>query len=66
MGERLKQLRLERNLRLKDVAAAVGVTLNAISMYEAGLREPSYDILKKLCILLEVTADYLIGLTDYY
>lgn len=66
MGERLKELRIEKGLRLVDVANAVGLTLRAICNYEAGTREPSIDILKKLCDLFDVSADYLIGRTDSY
>lgn len=66
MNERLKELRLDRGLRLKDVAAAVGLTIRAISNYEQGIREPSIDILIKLCDFFEVTSDYLIGRTDSY
>ena len=66
MGTRLKELRLERNLRLKDVAQAIGLTLNAISMYENGVREPSIETIKKLCLFYDVTSDYLIGLSDDY
>lgn len=65
MGERLKQLRIDRGLRLKDVADAMGLTLRAICNYEAGTREPSIAILIKLCDFYDVTADYLIGRTDY-
>ena len=49
MSERLKSLRLERGLRLKDVAEAVGLTIRAISNYEQGIREPSIETLKALC-----------------
>lgn len=66
MNERLKQLRLERGLRLKDVADAMGLTLRAICNYEAGTREPSIATLIKLCDYFEVSADYLIGRTDSY
>ncbi len=65
MNERLKQLRIERGLRLKDVADAVGVTLRAVWNYEAGMREPSLATLIKLCDLFQVSADYLLGRTDY-
>ena len=66
MGTRLKELRLEKGLRLKDVADAMGLTLRAICNYEAGTREPSIDILKKLCDFFDVSADYLIGRSDCY
>ena len=66
MGERLKQLRIENGLKLKDVAAALNVTIRSINRYEDGSREPSIDILVKFCKLYDVSADYLVGLTDNY
>ncbi len=66
MNIRLRELRLEKGLRLKDVAEAMGVTLRTISNYEAGIREPSLDMLIKLCKFFEVSSDYLLGLSDEY
>lgn len=66
MGERLKQLRIENGLKLKDVAAALNVTIRSINRYEDGTREPSIDMLVRFCKLYDVSADYLIGLTDDY
>jgi hypothetical protein len=66
MNIRLRELRLEKGLRLKDVAEAMGVTLRTISNYEAGIREPSLDMLVKLCKFFEVSSDYLLGLSDEY
>lgn len=66
MNIRLRELRLEKGIRLKDVAEAMGVTLRTISNYEAGIREPSLDMLVKLCKFFEVSSDYLLGLSDEY
>lgn len=66
MGERLKQLRIENGLKLKDVAAALNVTIRSINRYEDGTREPSIDMLVRFCKLYDVSADYLVGLTDDY
>ena len=66
MKERLKELRIQKGLTQKQVAIAVGVVPTAIANYEAGTREPSIDILKKLCVLFNVSSDYLIGLSDKY
>lgn len=66
MNIRLRELRLEKGLRLKDVAEAMGVTLRTISNYEAGIREPSLDMLVKLCKFFDVSSDYLLGLSDEY
>lgn len=64
MHIRLKELRKERGLKLKDVAEAMGVTVRAISRYEEGTREPSVEMIIKFCKLYEVSADYLLGLED--
>lgn len=66
MGEKLKELRVKRGLKLKDVAAALDVTIRSISRYEDGTREPSIEMVVKFCKLYEVSADYLLGLTDCY
>lgn len=66
MKERLKQLRKEKGLTLKQVSAALGLTTSAYAHYEQGIREPSIAVLKKICIFFDVSADYLIGLTDFY
>ena len=66
MHERLKQIRIERGLRLKDVAEHLEVTVRSISRYENGSREPSIEVIVKFCKLYDVSADYLLGLTDNY
>ena len=66
MHERLKELRIERGLRLKDVANQLNVTIRTISRYEDGTREPSVEFIIKFCKLYEVSADYLLGLVDGY
>ena len=66
MGEKLKQLRLEKGLTQRQVAEVLGLTVKGYNFYELNLREPPIDTLKKLCKLFNVTSDYLIGLTDEY
>lgn len=66
MGERLKELRLERNLTQKQVAEYLGLTIKGYNFYELNLREPPVETIKKLCALYNVSADYLIGLSDNY
>lgn len=66
MGARLKQLRIENGLKLKEVAAALNVTVRSINRYEDGTREPSVDLIIKFCKLYKVSADYLLGLSDNY
>lgn len=66
MGDKLKQLRNEKNLTLKEVALALNVNLMTYAHYEYGDREPSIAMLKALCDFYDVSADYLIGRTDSY
>lgn len=65
LKDRLKELRIEKGLRQVDVANAVGVTLRAICNYEAGTREPSLEMLVKLCRFFETDPNYLLGFSDY-
>lgn len=63
--ERLKELRFSKGLSQKEVAAALKLTRFAYANYEQGAREPSYDTLRATCAFFGVTADYLIGLSEY-
>ena len=60
----MRYLRLGRGFTQKDVATGIGLTVSAYSNYENNLREPSIEIIKKLCAYYQVTADYLLGLED--
>jgi len=64
-SNRLKQLRLEKGATQKQVCDWLGFTKNAYGNYEQGIREPSLDALCKLCDFFGVTADYLLGRSDY-
>lgn len=63
-GDRLKQIREVRQLTQQDLADIVGVTGKQIWRYENALNIPSADILLRLVQELQVSADYLLGLTD--
>ena len=64
MGEKLKSLRLQKNLTQKQVADRIGLAISAISSYESGTRYPSYDVLVKLARIFHISTDYLLGITD--
>lgn len=59
--EELKRQRLKRKMTQQDVANELGITRQAYSNYEAGLREPDYATLRALCGLFCCSADRLIG-----
>lgn len=59
----LRQLREERQLSQKDIAGHLGITRQAVALYELGKREPDYRILKTLADFFGVSVDYLLGRT---
>lgn len=64
LGERLKALRTENHLRQDQGARLVNVEKSSISMYETGMRQPSYTTLVRLADVFNVTTDYLLGRTN--
>ncbi len=65
-SQRLKELRADKHLTLREVATSIGMSLMAYAHYEYGDRQPSIEVIIKLCDLFEVSADYLIGRSDNY
>ena len=64
MGDKLKELRIEKGVSQSVVAAAIGISRSSYANYEINLREPSIDIIVKLCEYFNVSADFLLGLDD--
>ena len=63
-AERLKELREEYNLSLKQLANEIGVSDIAISRWENKLRIPNIEYLISLAKYFKVSTDYLLGLED--
>ena len=61
---RLTDLRREKNLSQKEAASCLGVSQALLSHYENGIRECKLDFIKKACDYYDVTADYLLGISD--
>lgn len=59
--ERLKDLRISRNMTQGDLADAIGNTKQAISQYERGVRQPDFETLEALCDFFNVSSDYILG-----
>lgn len=64
LGRRLRKLRQSNKLSQEQVAQRLDVSKNAISQYERGLRQPSYDILRKMVSLYHTSADFLLGCSN--
>lgn len=64
-GQRLRQLREQNNLTLRELADKVNVSYSALGNYERDVREPNIAIIEKLSNLFEVDAGYLLGISPY-
>ena len=60
----LKELRLEAGLSITALAKKVGVSPTCACYWEKGKRKPDYEQLRRLCEVLNVSADVLLGLED--
>lgn len=63
-GDRLARIRELRRISQADLAEMVGIHNQQIYRYENGKTEPDGDVVAKIAQALEVSADYLLGLTD--
>ena len=64
-SERLKELRLEKNLSQSEVGKIVNMSKMAISHWESGHSEPSIAQLIELSTFFGVSVDFLIGKTTF-
>ena len=63
-GERIRELRKERNMSQKQLGEAIGVDFRTVSFWETERYEPNITQIIKLCKLFQVESDYLLGLID--
>ena len=65
MYRRIRDLREDRDLLQKDLAAYLHCSQVAYSRYELGLRDIPTDVLIALARFYNTSTDYLLGLTDH-
>ena len=53
-------VRKKNNISQKDLAKKIGVTQQAISSYEKGIRQPPIDVLIKMSEIFNCTIDELV------
>lgn len=61
---RLKELRIEKQLKQSELATALSVDQRSISNWENAIREPDYEMLTKIAQFFDVSTDYLLGISD--
>ena len=63
-AKRLKEVLNVKNISQKEFSKKIKMSQSAITTYCTGTRMPSLDVFKKICIELNESADYLLGLED--
>ena len=62
MSKRIKELRIEQNLKQSELGALLNTTQDSVSLWELNKSLPDIPMLIKLCKLFNVSADYLLNL----
>lgn len=63
-AERLRELRLDKNLNTRQLAAEISATHASLIFWEKGERMPLADSVSKLARFFGVSSDYLMGNED--
>lgn len=61
---RLRRLRERRHISRRVLSELCGLSQNMVAVYERGEVEPTASALKALATCLEVSADYLLGISE--
>lgn len=66
LGSRIASMRGYRRLNQEQLGGLVGVSKQTISGWENDRSKPDANYIRKLCKVLDCSADYLLELTDDY
>ena len=66
LGEKIRNLREDRDMNQTQLGAAVRMTQRKISYIECGKYEPSIEDIVAFCHFFKVSADYLLNLPENY
>lgn len=64
IGKRLNEILAKRGVLQKELAEHIGVPANTISYYLSGERSPDLEKLIEISKFLNISTDYLLGLSD--
>lgn len=64
IGYRISKARRHMNMNQKELAIKANITEGSLSRYENDIREPKAAALTQLAKALEVSTDYLLGISD--
>lgn len=62
--DRFNEVLKQTDLKQKDIAEQCGIHPSCITQYKTGESEPTLKTLFDLCRILNVSSDYLLGLSE--
>ncbi|MBQ2964845.1 MAG: helix-turn-helix transcriptional regulator [Clostridia bacterium] len=62
--DRIKEIREERKISQKELAEYLGMEQQHYSRYETGKVKVNVEMVKKLAVFYNISADYILELTD--
>jgi transcriptional regulator with XRE-family HTH domain len=65
IADKIKALRISRQLTQAELARKLGITRNGVNSWEQALSIPSPNYIVELSRLFGVSTDYLFGLSDH-
>ncbi len=64
MLSRIKELRAEQKLSLRELASRLGISYTSLGKYERNEQQPSFETIEKIADYFNVSVDYLLGRSD--
>lgn len=65
IGQRIREVRKQKGMKQKELSEKIGVQYSYLSFVESDKRNINAYQLRKLCIELDVSADYILGLIPF-
>ena len=59
LGERLKELRLQRGFTQEQAGQILGVSVQVVSKWERGLTQPDVQMMPRIAVLYRISLDEL-------
>ncbi|MCT8136469.1 helix-turn-helix transcriptional regulator [Anaerobacillus sp. CMMVII] len=63
-GTRIRNLRKEKKLTLKQLSKELGISFTALGNYEREDRQPNFETFEAIANYFDVSIDYLVGRRD--
>ena len=63
VGSRLRDVRKDHHDTQESLAEKLGFSVHTVRKWESEMAEPNHETLKQICLMYNVTSDFLLGLT---